>query len=43
VAVADLLPQLQRPLPLRDTAAQIALIALGLGLITAVGGFAHGH
>jgi zinc and cadmium transporter len=43
VAVADLLPQLQRPLPLRDTAAQIVLIALGLALITAVGGFAHGH
>ena len=43
VAVADLLPQLQRPLPLRDTVAQIVLIAAGLSLITAVGGFAHGH
>lgn len=43
VAVADLLPQLQRPLPLRDTVAQIVLIASGLSLITAVGGFAHGH
>lgn len=43
VAVADLLPQLQRPLPLRDTVAQIVLIAAGLALITAVGGFAHGH
>ncbi|MBL8317434.1 MAG: ZIP family metal transporter [Burkholderiaceae bacterium] len=43
VAVADLLPQLQRPLPLRDTVTQIVLIAAGLALITAVGGFAHGH
>jgi zinc and cadmium transporter len=43
VAVADLLPQLQRPLPLRDTAAQLAWIALGLGIVLAVGGLAHGH
>ena len=32
IAVADLLPQLQRRLPLRDTLAQIAWIACGLGL-----------
>jgi zinc and cadmium transporter len=43
VAVADLLPQLQRALPLRDTAAQLAWIALGVGLVSAVGGVAHGH
>jgi zinc and cadmium transporter len=32
VAVADLLPQLQRRLPVRDTLAQIAWISTGLGL-----------
>jgi len=32
VAVADLLPQLQRRLPARDTLAQIAWISTGLGL-----------
>ena len=32
VSVADLLPQLQRRLPLRDTLAQVAWIAGGLGL-----------
>jgi len=33
VAVADLLPQLQRRLPLRDTAAQLALIGAGLAVV----------
>jgi zinc and cadmium transporter len=32
VSVADLLPQLQRRLPLRDTLAQVAWISSGLGL-----------
>jgi zinc and cadmium transporter len=32
VSVADLLPQLQRRLPLRETLAQVAWIACGLGL-----------
>ncbi|MBI5255715.1 MAG: ZIP family metal transporter [Burkholderiales bacterium] len=33
VAVADLLPQLQRRLPLRSTVAQLAWIAAGLGVV----------
>jgi zinc and cadmium transporter len=33
VAVADLLPQLQRRLPLRETAAQLAWLAAGLAII----------
>ena len=36
IAVADLLPQLQRRLPLRETLAQIAWIACGLGLAFAM-------
>jgi zinc and cadmium transporter len=42
VAVADLLPQLQRRLPLRETLAQIACIACGLGLAFAMQA-QHGH
>lgn len=42
VAVADLIPQLQRRLPWRDTVAQLAWLAAGLGLVSLlVGG--HGH
>jgi zinc and cadmium transporter len=33
VAVADLLPQLQRPLPLRATLAQLVWLAAGLGFV----------
>ncbi len=36
VAVADLLPQLQRRLPLRSTLAQLGWIAAGLSLVTVV-------
>ena len=36
VAVADLLPQLQRRLPMRQTLAQIAWIGAGLGLAFAM-------
>jgi len=36
VSVADLIPQLQRRLPLRDTALQIVLLAMGLSLVTVV-------
>ena len=36
VAVADLLPQLQRRLPLRQTLAQIGWIGIGLALVVAV-------
>ena len=42
VAVADLLPQLQRRLPLRDTLAQIAWIAGGLGIALALQAL-HNH
>jgi zinc and cadmium transporter len=41
VAVADLLPQLQRRLPLRDTASQIAWIGAGLAIVFAAGVFLH--
>ena len=41
VAVADLLPQLQRRLPLSATAAQLGWIVAGLGLVMGVKGFAH--
>lgn len=43
VAVADLIPQLQRRLPWRDTAAQLAWLAAGLGLVMVVSGGAHAH
>jgi zinc and cadmium transporter len=43
VAVADLLPQLQRRLPLRDTFAQLAWIAAGLGLVLLVKSLQQGH
>ncbi len=44
VAVADLLPQLQRRLPWRETLAQVAWIAVGLALVVVAGMFAHsGH
>ena len=41
VAVADLLPQLQRRLPLRATLAQIAWIACGLGIALALQALQH--
>ncbi len=41
VAVADLLPQLQRRLPLRSTLAQVGWIAAGLGLVTLAKGLQH--
>jgi zinc and cadmium transporter len=43
VAVADLLPQLQRRLPLRSTLAQLAWIGLGLALVLMAKGLQHGH
>ncbi len=45
VALADLIPQLQKHLSARQTAAQIAWLAFGIGLVTVmsqVGGHAHG-
>ncbi|MEI8324947.1 MAG: ZIP family metal transporter [Betaproteobacteria bacterium] len=43
VALADLIPQLQKRLSARETAAQIAWLALGIGLVTAVSGLTHSH
>ena len=43
VALADLIPQLQRRLSARETAAQIAWLLVGIGLVTAVSGLAHAH
>ena len=41
VALADLIPQLQRELSLRETAAQVMWLALGIGLVTVVSAWAH--
>ncbi len=43
VALADLIPQLQKRLSLRQTAAQIAWLAVGIVLVTLASGLAHGH
>ncbi|MFT4193017.1 ZIP family metal transporter [Ottowia sp.] len=45
VALADLIPQLQKRLNARETAAQILWLAIGLGLVVLVGalGPAHSH
>jgi zinc and cadmium transporter len=43
VALADLIPQLQKRLSLRQTAAQVAWLAVGIGLVTLVSGLAHGR
>ena len=43
VAVADLLPQLQQRLSLRDTAVQVGWLGGGLALVVAVTGLLHGH
>ena len=43
VALADLIPQLQKRLGARQTLAQIAWLALGVALVTAVGALAPGH
>jgi zinc and cadmium transporter len=41
VALADLIPQLQRQLSARQTAAQIAWLMVGIALVTAVSRMAH--
>ena len=41
VALADLIPQLQKRLSLSATIAQIAWLALGIALVTVVSGLAH--
>jgi zinc and cadmium transporter len=43
VAVADLLPQLQQRLSWRETLAQVAWLAAGLGLILLAMAGRHGH
>ena len=41
VALADLIPQLQKRLTLRETVAQIAWLLAGIGLVTLVSSLAH--
>lgn len=43
VALADLIPQLQRRLSARATAAQIVWLALGIGMVALVSHLAHVH
>jgi zinc and cadmium transporter len=43
VALADLIPQLQKRLSARETAAQIVWLLAGIGLVTWVSSLAHGH
>ncbi|MGJ7503076.1 ZIP family metal transporter [Variovorax sp. ZT5P49] len=43
VALADLIPQLQKRLPARETAAQILWLAAGIVLVTLVSRLAHGE
>ena len=43
VALADLIPQLQKRLSFRQTAAQIFWLAVGIAMVTVASGLAHGH
>ena len=43
VALADLIPQLQRRLSARQTAAQVAWLLAGIALVTVVSNLAHTH
>ncbi len=43
VALADLIPQLQRRLSSRETAVQIFWLMVGIGLVTGVSRLAHAH
>ena len=43
VAVADLLPQLQRRLSLRETASQLLWLGVGLSVVVAARGLLHSH
>jgi len=43
VALADLIPQLQKRLGMRQTVAQVAWLLAGIGLVTLVSGLAHSH
>ena len=43
VALADLIPQLQKRLSLSETLAQIAWLGVGIGMVTLISGLGHGH
>ena len=43
VALADLIPQLQRRLSARETVAQVVFLLLGMVMVTVVSGLAHGQ
>ena len=43
VALADLIPQLQKRASIQETAAQIAWLAIGIGLVMGVSWLAHTH
>jgi zinc and cadmium transporter len=43
VALADLIPQLQKKLSLRETAAQVLWLAIGISMVMTVSGLAHSH
>jgi zinc and cadmium transporter len=43
VALADLIPQLQRRLSARETVVQVVFLLLGMGLVMLVSGVVHGH
>ena len=43
VALADLIPQLQKRVSPRETAAQIAWLLAGIALVTLISGLAHSH
>ena len=43
VALADLIPQLQKRATASETAAQIAWLAIGIALVTLISGLVHAH
>jgi zinc and cadmium transporter len=43
VALADLIPQLQKRLSFKQTAAQVFWLAMGIAMVTLVSGLSHGH
>jgi zinc and cadmium transporter len=43
VALADLIPQLQKRVTARETMAQIAWLGIGIGMVTLISGLAHHH
>ena len=43
VALADLIPQLQKRVTARETLAQLAWLGIGIGMVTLISGLAHHH